>query len=71
MSTPDRRPPRPRAGLAVQVGQTVLLIGLAALAVGFFVDGAGSAVGLGAVLSVVGLVLLVVGLLRRPRVLRD
>lgn len=67
MSPPERRVrrPGPRAGLTVQLGQTLLVLGVAVLVVGLFPNGGSFAVGIGAVLAVVGLVLLVVGLRRR------
>lgn len=68
MSTPDRRAqrPRPRAGLAVQLGQTLLVLGVAVLLIGLFLQGGAYAVGIGVVLAVVGAVVLVVGLRNRP-----
>ena len=66
MSTPGRVPrPRPRAGLAVQLGQTLLVLGVAVVAFGFLVEGADSAPWVGGALAVVGAVLLVIGLRRR------
>ena len=66
MSTPGRVPrPRPRAGLAVQLGQTLLVLGVLVLLAGLFLQGGVYAVGIGAVLAVVGLALFVVGLRRR------
>jgi hypothetical protein len=69
MSTPDGRVPRPapRAGLAVQLGQTLLVLGVVVLLVGLFLQGGSYAVGIGAVLAVVGAVLFVVGLKNRGR----
>jgi peptidoglycan/LPS O-acetylase OafA/YrhL len=69
MSTPERRVsrPRPRAGLAVQLGQTLLVLGVAVLLVGLFLQGGSYAVGIGAVVAVVGAVLFVLGLRRRAR----
>jgi peptidoglycan/LPS O-acetylase OafA/YrhL len=64
---PPVRRPRPRAGLAVQLGQTVLVLGAALLLIGLFLQGGPYAVGIGAVLAVVGAVVFVVGLRnRRP-----
>ena len=72
MSTPGRaRRPRPQAGLAVQLGQTLLVLGAAVLVVSLFLDGASSGVWIGGVLAVVGLVLFVVGLRRRGRAPQD
>ena len=66
MSTPGRVPrPRPRAGLVVQLGQTLLVLGLLVLLAGLFLQGGPSAVAIGAVAAVVGLVVFVVGLRRR------
>ena len=67
MSAPGGRVPRPRprTGLLVQLGQTVLVLGLAVVVFGFFVDGADSAPWVGGALAVVGAVLLVLGLRRR------
>lgn len=69
MSAPDGRVPRPRprAGLAVQLGQTLLVLGVGILVVGLFLDGGASAVWIGIAVAVVGLVLFVVGLRRRTR----
>jgi Flp pilus assembly protein TadB len=67
MSTPDSRVPRPRprAGLAVQLGQTLLVLGVLVLLAGLLLQGGPYAVGIGAVLAVAGLVVFVVGLRRR------
>lgn len=66
MSTPGRVPrPRPRAGLAVQLGQTLLVLGILVVLAGIFLQGGPYAVVIGAVLAVVGLVVFVVGLRRR------
>ncbi|MGI3786780.1 MAG: hypothetical protein ACRYG2_39045 [Janthinobacterium lividum] len=67
MSAPGGRVPRPRprAGLAVQLGQTLLVLGVGVLVVGLFLDGGASAVWIGIALAVVGLVLFVVGLRKR------
>lgn len=67
MSTPPGRVPRPRprTGLAVQLGQTLLVLGVLVLLAGLFLQGGPYAVGIGAVVAVVGLVLFVVGLRRR------
>jgi membrane-bound ClpP family serine protease len=67
MSTPEPpvRRPRPRAGLAVQLGQTLLVLGVGVVVFGFLLHDAGSASWVGAALAVVGAVLLVVGLRRR------
>lgn len=66
MSTPGRVPrPRPRTGLAVQLGQTLLVLGVLVLLAGLFLQGGVYAVGIGVVLAVVGLVVFVLGLRRR------
>lgn len=66
MSTPGRvSRPRPRAGLAVQLGQTMLVLGILVLLAGLFLQGGVYAVGIGVVLAVVGLVVFVLGLRRR------
>ena len=67
MSAPQGRVPRPRprVGLAVQLGQTLLVLGVGVLVVGLFLDGGASAVWIGIALAVVGLVLFVVGLRKR------
>jgi hypothetical protein len=67
MSTPGGRVPRPRprTGLAVQLGQTLLVLGVLVLLAGLFLQGGPYAVGIGAVLAVAGLVVFVVGLRRR------
>ena len=64
---PPARPPRPRAGLAVQLGQTLIVLGLAVLAVGLFLRDAGQSAWVGAVLLLAGVVVFVVGLGRRRR----
>ena len=61
------RPPRPRAGLLLQVGQTLLVLGAAVVVLGLVLQGGVSGVGVGVVIMVVGAVLLVLGLRRRPR----
>jgi energy-coupling factor transporter transmembrane protein EcfT len=67
VSTPGGRVPRPRprTGLAVQLGQTLLVLGVLVLLAGLFLQGGPYAVGIGAVLAVAGLVVFVVGLRRR------
>ena len=68
MSTPGRVPrPRPRAGLAMQLGQTLLVLGVLVLLAGLFLQGGPYAVVIGIVAAVVGLVVFVVGLRRRGR----
>ena len=68
MSTPGRVPrPRPRAGLATQLGQTLLVLGVLVLLAGLFLQGGPYAVVIGIVAAVVGLVVFVVGLRRRGR----
>ncbi|MGI3783647.1 MAG: hypothetical protein ACRYG2_23020 [Janthinobacterium lividum] len=73
MSSPQGRVPRPRprTGLAVQLGQTLLVLGIAVLLVGLFLRGGSFAIGIGAVVAAVGLVLFVVGLRRRASAPRD
>jgi energy-coupling factor transporter transmembrane protein EcfT len=63
--------PRPRTSLAVQLGQTVLVLGILVLLAGLFLQGGPYAVGIGAVLAVAGLVVFVVGLRRRGGTSRD
>ena len=67
MSTPQGRVPRPRprTSLAVQLGQTLLVLGVGVVVFGFLVDGADSAPWVGGALALVGAVLLVVGLRQR------
>jgi len=73
VSTPGGRVPRPRprTGLAVQLGQTALVLGVHVLLAGHFLQGGPYAVGIGAVLAVAGLVVFVVGLRRRGGTPRD
>jgi energy-coupling factor transporter transmembrane protein EcfT len=73
VSTPGGRVPRPRprTGLAVQLGQTALVLGVLVLLAGLFLQGGPYAVGIGAVLAVAGLVVFVVGLRRRGGTSRD
>ena len=59
------RPARPRSGPLVQVGQTLVVLGVALLAVGLLLGNGDLTVWLGLVLIVVGVPLLVVGLRRR------
>jgi energy-coupling factor transporter transmembrane protein EcfT len=73
VSTPGGRVPRPRprTGLAVQLGQTLLVLGVLVLLAGLFLQGGPYAVGIGAALAVAGLVVFVVGLRRRGQSPRD
>lgn len=66
MSTPGRVPrPRPQTGIVVQLGQTLLVLGVLVLLLGLVVDRSGSAPLIGGALAVVGAVLFAVGLRRR------
>lgn len=59
------RRPRPRAGLPVQLGQTLFFLGVLVLFFGLFLDGPGVGPLVGGVLTLAGAVLFVVGLRRR------
>ena len=68
MSTPGGDPlrrPRPRAGLAVQLGQTLFFLGVLVVFFALFLDGPGVGPLVGGVLALSGVVLFVVGLRRR------
>ena len=69
MSTPQGRVPRPRpkTSLAVQLGQTLLVLGVGVVVFGLLVEGGDSAPWVGGALALVGAVVLVVGLRRRPK----
>ena len=63
--TPGPAVRRPRAGLQVQVGQTLVSVAVVMLLVGLLLGSGDLTVWIGLVLLVVGLPLLVVGLRRR------
>ena len=67
MSTRPPRPERRRSGLLVQLGQTLLVLGVALLAVGLLLRTGDATAWLGLLLMVVGVPLLVVGLRRQRR----
>ena len=60
-----RPPRRPRTGPLAQVGQTLVVLGVALLAVGLLLGNGDLTVWIGLVLVVVGVPLLVVGLRRK------
>lgn len=70
MNAPGRRAerPAPRAGLAAQIGQTMIVLGVGVLFIGLFLEGAEEeSAWVGGVLVLAGAILFVVGLRRRTR----
>lgn len=64
---PPARPPAPRAGLAVQLGQTLIVLGAGVLVLGLFLREAEASAWVGASLVLVGAIVFVVGVRRRRR----